>query len=229
MLHKLVFDATDAASLLASSNVGAFVRSADGTLITHTTDGAKEALDVHVVNDIAVDLSAAGGDSVLAWTHDGSGNAISSTGGALHISDAGGSITVDAADLDIRDLTHVSDSIRLGDGTNLVTSTTVGSDIGLDVFNLNDPSVAISSAIATTKDATGTAAAIVTAPLASRKMLYVYNNGNKSIFLGGSGVSLAAGFPVPPGAMLDLRAGPAVALEMITASGTVDVRTLELS
>jgi hypothetical protein len=46
--HKLVFDATDADTLAASDSVGAFLRSADGTLLTHTTVSGKESLDVNV-------------------------------------------------------------------------------------------------------------------------------------------------------------------------------------
>lgn len=44
---KLILDTSD---LTNSDNVGAYVRSSDGTLITHTTDGAKECLDVNVCN-----------------------------------------------------------------------------------------------------------------------------------------------------------------------------------
>jgi len=39
---------------------------------------------------------------------------------AVPIQDGGNSITVDATDLDIRDLSHTQDSVRLGDGTELV-------------------------------------------------------------------------------------------------------------
>jgi len=46
--NRLVFDVTDAETIDASSSVGAFLRSADGTLITHTTDGAKERLDTSI-------------------------------------------------------------------------------------------------------------------------------------------------------------------------------------
>lgn len=46
--HKLVFDATDAETLASSDNVGAFIRSADGTQITHTTVSGSESLDVNV-------------------------------------------------------------------------------------------------------------------------------------------------------------------------------------
>lgn len=46
---------------------------------------------------------------------------------AVNIQDGGNSITVDANNLDIRDLTHVSDSIKLGDGTDFLAINTDGS------------------------------------------------------------------------------------------------------
>lgn len=47
--------------------------------------------------------------------------------GAVNIQDGGNSITVDATDLDIRDLTHVSDSMKVGDGTDFLAINTDGS------------------------------------------------------------------------------------------------------
>jgi len=46
-----------------------------------------------------------------------------SGGSAVNIQDGGNSITVDATDLDIRDLAHTQDSVSLGDGTTLVDVT----------------------------------------------------------------------------------------------------------
>jgi len=43
------------------------------------------------------------------------------------VGDGGGSLTVDAIDLDIRDLTHVSDSVQIGDGTDLLAVNADGS------------------------------------------------------------------------------------------------------
>lgn len=77
--------------------------------------------------DVNVIVSAAGGDSIKSWTHDGSGNVISSTSGALHVSDGAGSLTVDATDLDIRNLSHTQDSVKVGDGTTFIKVDTNGS------------------------------------------------------------------------------------------------------
>lgn len=45
----------------------------------------------------------------------------------IPVSDNAGSLTVDATDLDIRDLTHSSDSIKVGDGTDFLAVNTNGS------------------------------------------------------------------------------------------------------
>jgi hypothetical protein len=74
------------------------------------------------------DLSADVND-IASWLKDGSGNSIGSTGGAIHVSDAGGSLTVDASDLDIRDLVAASDAVSawLKDGSGNSISSTTGS------------------------------------------------------------------------------------------------------
>lgn len=51
---RLIFDSSDADG--TSDNVGAYIRSADGTQITHTTVSGKDALDVYMVNEIAVSV-----------------------------------------------------------------------------------------------------------------------------------------------------------------------------
>lgn len=211
MSKQLVFDVTDAQTILDSDSVGAFVRSSDGTLIDHETINSVERLAV---------------DSTLK---DGAGTALTSTliGGkqALDVYIAEG-INVEV------DLSHIDDSVRLGDGTNFLTSTTVGADIGLDVFNINDPSVA-NTAIASdanTLAVAGTAQDVVAAPLAARKYLMIHNNSNQAIFIGESGVTEATGFPVPPSSQIMLRAGAAIDIEFVGRTGqTPEIRTLELS
>lgn len=279
-LHRLVFDITDADTIAASANVGAYLRSADGTLLTHTDVGGKKALDVRVAEgiNVEVDLDAAD-DSVASWTNDGAGNPIGSTGGALHISDAGGSLTVDAVDLDIRNLVfatdkvdvtgssvtatqgtspwvvgdgggsltvdavdldirnllHTQDSVRLGDGTDFYTSTTIGPDIGLDVNVIGGTITASDAALANTavsneaNSVTTVEENLVTTGLANRKYLFTYNHGSKASFIGTTGVTSANGFPIFPGTGYEFRAGPAIVLRTITDSGTTDMRNLQFS
>lgn len=91
---------------------------------THNVVGQSQdvrALDVWVMNPVSVSGTVTANQGTNPWV----------------IGDGGNSITVDAVDLDIRDLTHVSDSVRLGDGTSFFTSTSENSDIALDVHISN--------------------------------------------------------------------------------------------
>lgn len=105
---QLVFDPAAA----DNDNIGAYVRSSDGTLIDHET--------VNSVERLAVD----------ATLKDGAGNVLNSTGGALHISDGGTPIAVSATDLDIRDLVNTQDSVAIGDETNIIDLQALDSAFG---------------------------------------------------------------------------------------------------
>jgi hypothetical protein len=227
-IHKLVFDATDADTLAASANVGAFLRSADGTLLTHTDVGGKMALDVRVAEgiNVEVDLTFAE-DSV-----DVSGSVVALDAGTLAALE---NITVSATDLDIRNLSAASDSVAswLSDGTGNAISSTSGSlNVAVtNAVNTNDAALA-NAALSTVPETVGlTAAQIVDGAdeLASRKYLYLYNNGNRTAYLGASGVTTASGFPVPPGSILEARIGAAVDVYMIADAAAQNIRTLQLS
>lgn len=100
-------------------NVGAFVRAgSDGDQIASQTINSEEWLNVAAV------------------LFDEAGAAI----------DASNPLDVNVTNtLGINiDLDHTEDSVRLGDGTDFLTSTTVGADIGLDV-NLINASVAVTA------------------------------------------------------------------------------------
>jgi hypothetical protein len=99
----------DPADLAESDNIGSYVRAgSDGDLVSSTLVGGKEGLDVNIIN-ASVDVN---------------------------ITNA--SVVVTASDLDIRDLTHVSDSIKIGDGTDFLA---VNADGSINV-NLTDDGVA---------------------------------------------------------------------------------------
>jgi len=112
---------------------------ADGSL-NITDNGGSITVDGSVTVS-ATDLDIRDLDSaqdsveVLQATHDNLntnanlqvGDADVANGNPVPISDAGGSLTVDATDLDIRDLTHVSDSVKIGDGTDFLAVNTDGS------------------------------------------------------------------------------------------------------
>lgn len=184
------------------------ISESDGTRITHTNDAvnSKDRLDVL---------------SVLA---DAAGNTVGVSSGSLDVN------VTNTLGIDV-DLDHTEDSVRLGDGTTLHTGTTVGSDHGLDVYNLNDPSVADTAIANASNDLAiaATAEDVVATPLANRKKLFIYNNGNRRIFIGATGVTSANGFPLAPRSMMELAAGPSVDIEWVGPNTAQQIRTLELS
>ena len=95
-------------------------------IFVELTDGSA-ALGT-VGNPVFVDIT----DATIAVTQSGTWNIATVTTltgitNDVNIADGGNSITVDAANLDIRDLTHVSDSVQIGDGTDLLGVNTDGS------------------------------------------------------------------------------------------------------
>jgi hypothetical protein len=293
---------------------------------THTVteqEVDRRALDVWVVNPVTATIS-------------GNVNVTQGTDPWI-IGDGGNSITVDAVDLDIRDLTHVSDSIKIGDGTDFLEVNADGSinvvggsehaedsahtsgdtgnfmlavrndvegtlvdtngdyaplqvdssgrlrvisdldytdpshyaedsahttgDIGSHVLAVRQDTLAASTdadgdyaslkvnslgalyvdgqdealadtAIATASNDLGaadTAEDIVASPLASRKYLWIYNNDNRKMWIGATGVSAATGFPISPGSYLELRAGASIDVEWVSGTTGHNIRTMELS
>ncbi len=230
-LHRLIFDTTAADD---SANVGAYLRSSDGTLLTHTTVSGDEALDVNLVQSVDLTVTATDLD-IRDLTHVSDSVKVGDGTDFLAIT-ASGEALVSATDLDIRDLAHTQDSVRIGDGTDLATITDIdashkaldvnlaGSDIEIDVED-DLANTAITSS-AESISVTGT---LFTADLANRRFIWLYNNGNKEVYIGPSGVTAADGFPIFPGSILEARIGAAVAVHAIAASGTQDVRTLQAS
>lgn len=235
-LNKLVFDPNNVAD---GSSVGAYLRADDGTLITHTAG----ALDVNIVAgvNVEVDLSHVDdsvrlGDGTAFFTSTSensdialdvhiSNTSIAVTQGAdspWSIDDNGGSLTVDAVDLDIRDLTGASDSVNLNDGTNALV---INGDGSLSVIT-----GALTTSAHGAKSVTSTATDIVTTDLSGRRQILIQNLGNKDIYLGNSNsVTTANGILLAAGSNIVLDAGAAVNLHGITASGTADIRYFELA
>lgn len=255
MKDHLIFDTTDAASIADSDSVGAFVRASDGTLITKTTVGGKDGLDVNVINTsiavTATDLDIRN----LDYSQDNV--AIKGATGNQLVVNADGSLNVNA-DISVvngsdkaEDSAHVSGDI----GTyvlavrqdTLASSTSADGDyasfkvdsVGALYVNVSSGNITVNDAAlantailsaSNTLDVANTAETIKASALANRKYLWVYNNDNTKIFVGASGVTAANGFPVSPGSYLELRAGPAVSPYFIGQTGkTPEIRTLELS
>jgi len=131
---------------------------------------------------------------------------------------SGSSVTVSATDLDIRDLDFATDSVDVSGSSVSITGTITTSDAALA-----NTAVLASAVTSTTTSAT------LGLALASRKYLTVYNNGNKVVYVGQSGVTTSNGFPVFPGSLVEMRLGAAVALHSVAEAGSQNVRALELS
>jgi hypothetical protein len=207
MKDILVFDTTEIDS---SDQVGSYIFGSGGNLVASTTINSIERLAV---------------DSTLK---DGAGTALTSTLiGAKQALDV---YIAEGINVEV-DLSHLDDSVRLGDGANFFTSTTIGADIGLDV-NIINTITANDMALASAVNTALTHQTEATLPTAAnRKYLFIYNNGNKKLFVGNpTGLDVDNGFPISPGSYLELRAGPDVALGYIRPTGgTSDLRVLELT
>lgn len=199
----MIFDTTDANTILDSDSVGAFIRSSDGTLLTHTDVGGKQSLDVNVANDISIAVSHVD-DSIKI----GDGTDFMEV-------NANGSINVEGSDFDIRDLAFATDSV----------------DVSGSSVTVNDAALADSAIIAGAEalSVASTAQDVVGSPLANRKYLMIYNEDNRKMYVGQSGVTEANGFPVSPGSVLELRAGASVDVEYVSAKSGHKLRHLELS
>lgn len=133
-LQTRILDATNDANKLTVNADGSINITDNGGVIT------VDATDL----DIRDLTSASDSVEVLQATHDNLnananiqvGNTDVSNANPVPVSDAGGSLTVDAIDLDIRDLVAATDSVsaHLKDGSgNAITSSTAGATRPLDV------------------------------------------------------------------------------------------------
>ena len=242
--NRLVYDPTDANTIASSSTVGAYLLACDdGSPIGSTSN----ALDVNIgaVSDLDIrDLTQT--DEITAyqggtWTITSITNDVNVTQGTdpCVIGDGGGSITVDASQLDIDDLNATDDQVGAylfdGAGTAL-TSTLVGADQALDVNVVNDIDVddgIANTAIENTATAVSTSiVACVSSALANRKYVALANEGNKSLYVGkNSGLTSSNGFPLHPGMQHVWRVGPSVNISAIgrTGASSEDMRVMELS
>ena len=89
------------------------------------------------------------------------------------------------------------------------------------VFRIN------ASFVASATTVSNVATAIPTANAEGRACVILYNNGSKTVYIGGSSVTSSDGFPLEPGDSIPIDLGEDVILYGITITGTSEVRTLE--
>ena len=81
--------------------------------------------------------------------------------------------------------------------------------------------------VQTNTDVTSSETAIPATSQTNRRSILVINNGNATVFLGQTGVTTGNGYPLKAGAEKSFDLDEKVTLFGITATDTVDVRTLE--
>lgn len=180
------------------------VRLGDGTsFLTSTSENGDISLDVHVSNS---NIEVTQGTS--PWV----------------IGDGGGSITVDAVDLDIRDLNSASDSVaavQSGAWDVGISSWSAGE---IEVKDTADSAQFITAAI------TPVATQLSTSALAGRREIVIENLGSNACEVGLSGVTFGSGFRVSKGSVLTLKASDSVDLYAICDAGKAsDLRIIELA
>jgi len=109
-----ISDGTDTLAIAADGSIA--VTDNGGSLTVDGTVAATQSgtWDIGTLTSITNDVNIAdGGNSITV----DDGGASLTVDGTVAIS---GTVTVTATDLDIRDLTHVSDSVKVGDGTDLL-------------------------------------------------------------------------------------------------------------
>lgn len=136
-------------------------------------------------------------------------------------------------------ISHEDDSIRLGDGTDLVTTTPgPGGSIGLDVNIVNPIQTEVSLTglsldIETTAvTVTDVATPLPATALTDRNGMTVKVVGPETVYIGNSSVTVANGFPLLQGESfnIDIRDNPSVQLYGICAAGkTCAVRIFEVA
>ena len=198
-LERFLFDPADASE---GPNIGAYLRSDDGTLITHTTAGSKEALDVNIANsdiDIQVDLDLSNMTADDAADDENPlkiGYRAHDTAAALGAVSADGDKANAISDLYRRIM--INDAPNIGSANVSVSVDTTAGGVALPI-------------------------------LAGRTRVMIQNTGAKDIFIGTGTVTASNGMKVAKGATMSLECGEAIALKAIAASGTQDVRVFELA
>jgi hypothetical protein len=136
-------------------------------------------------------------------------------------------------------VTHTDDSIRLGDGNNLITATQVNSKTGLDVSIISGGVTGELSVTGLSKDLKtqsitvgAVPVKIPATPLTDRNTMSVRVYSNSTVFFGDSSVTVSNGYPkyYKEEIVLDIRDNSAVELYAVCDTGvTAELRILELA
>ena len=249
-LERLLFDPTDASE---GPNIGAYINTVAG-VVTSVTEGSNQRLhvdadlsgiatpsefglypedSVHVTADLgqfilAVQTAAQGG---LAADGDYAPLQVDSDGRLRTLTD------IDlVGDLVGDDEPDTEDPLKMGghayDQAVALATVDIGDKANLAqdryrrVFINDAPSIGLQSAAFVVDDTAG-GTELAASAFAVRQHMLIQNNGDKSIFLGATGVTAASGVEVQKGDSATIKLGQAVNIFAIAASGTQDIRVME--
>ena len=219
--HPLVFD--DAGQLKVRANVVASVEPSDAEFLKGSVAGDTDAL---------VHIGVVRQDTLAGFTGVADGDYTS-----LKVDDLGslyvtGSLSGDVAD----DSVDSGNPIKVGSKSTDAVLTELSAagdraDLISDIYRrilVNDSAgIAVKQAAVAVDDTVG-GVQIAAAPLSGRKKILIQNQGNKSIFLGASGVTDVTGVELKKRTNIELSLGEHVDLYAICSSGdSADVRILE--
>lgn len=239
--ERLVFDT---ATPDETDNTGAYLRSSDGTLLTHTTDGSKERLDVS---------SGAEHDTGTAYTLGDKGSlalAVDPSGDYAPLKvNADGELLVDVqvnsgADK-AEDAAHVSGDIgsyvlSVREDV-LATSTSASGDYqsfktdskGALWAHISDSVLPSGTSWKVTQNTVDTTAELIVATdLTARRKILIQNAsaGGKTLYIGDTnGVTAADGLRISAGGAAELELAAGVAIYAIGSAVGVDVRIAEIA
>jgi len=237
--EKLVFDPANPDD---TDNSGAFVRSADGSLITSTTDGLLERLDVSTGAEHYEGAAFAGGEKgSLTLAVDNLGNFA-----PLRVN-ADGELLVDvqvnSGSDKTEDSTHVSGDVgsyilSVREDT-LTTSTSASGDYqsfktdssGALWANVYKQAPATNNGWLVSSNAiVDTAELVVVASLTDRKSILIQNVGNRPVYLGDSNtVTSSTGIRLSAGAAIELDVSAAVPIYAISDATGSDLRVAQFA
>lgn len=237
--EKLVFDPANPDD---TDNSGAFVRSADGSLVTSTTDGAVERLDVSTGAEHYEGTAFAGGEKgSLALAVDNLGNFAPlrvNAAGELLVDvqvTTGSDKAEDSAHVDgdigsyilsVREDTLASSTSATGDYQSFKTDS-----LGALWANVYKTAPATHTGwLVSANNIVDTAELVVAADLANRKTIMVQNVGNRPVYLGHSNaVTSSNGIRLSAGAAIEVELAAGVNIYAISDASGSDIRVAEFA
>lgn len=227
---------------------------ADGSIAV-TDNGGSLTVDSADLSTIAGDTTSidgktpALGQAVMAASVP---VAIASDQSVISIDDNGGSLTVDgtvtvtATQLDIDDLDHATDSVAIGDGTDLLAIAADGSIAVTDngtTLSIDDGggSITVDGTVATTAgglpvwkvtaatiDTTAGGTELVATPLANRVRMVIQNLGANGLYIkDATGVTTANGLKIPKKSSQEVDLNATANIFAIADASDTDIRVAE--